>query len=83
MVAGINMAKLINNEEMVDFSTLTATGGLSNYISGGSVGTFQPMNVTFGLIEPLGRKIRKKAEKNAAISERALLKITEIKEKCV
>jgi len=79
MVAGINMAKLLLGEEMVDFTTLTATGGLANYISGGSVGNFQPMNVTFGLIEPLGRKVRKKAEKNAAISERALLKAEEIK----
>jgi len=79
MVAGINMAKLLLKEEMVDFTTFTATGGLANYISGGSVGNFQPMNVTFGLIEPLGRKIRKKAEKNAAISERALIKTEKIK----
>lgn len=79
MAAGINMAKMIKGEEMVDFTTLTATGGLANYISGGSVGTFQPMNVTFGLIDPLEKRIRKKAEKNAAISERAIEKIKLIK----
>ena len=79
MAAGINMAKILNGEKPVDFTTLTATGGLANYISEGSVGSFQPMNVTFGLIEPLNRKIRKKAEKNAVISERALEKIHEIK----
>lgn len=79
MCAGINMANMLLGKEMVDFTTLTATGGLANYISGGSLGTFQPMNVTFGIIDPLGKKIRKKAEKNAAISKRALEKTEEIK----
>ena len=79
MVAGINMAKHLLNEEMIDFTKYTAIGGLSHYISEGSVGEFQPMNVTFGIIEPLGQKIRKKREKNALISQRALEKIKEIK----
>lgn len=79
MTAGINMAKFINGEEMIDFTSLTATGALSHYISEGSVGEFQPMNVTFGIIDPLGKKVRKKREKNAMISERALLKINELK----
>ncbi|MFR0941205.1 MAG: hypothetical protein ACLSF2_02080 [Butyricicoccus sp.] len=32
---------------------------------------FQPMNVNFGIIEPLGYKIKGKREKNTKISERA------------
>ena len=37
------------------------------------------MNVNFGIIDPLGYKIRGKREKNAKISERALAVIDEIK----
>ncbi len=79
MAAGINMAKLVKGEEMTDFTAITATGALAHYISEGSVGNFQPMNVTFGIIEPLGQRIRKKREKNALISQRALDKINELK----
>ncbi len=80
MSAGINVARILSGKEPVDFTSLTAIGALSHYVSEGSVGTFQPMNVTFGIIDPLGVKIRKKAEKNAAISKRALEKIEEIKD---
>ena len=38
------------------------------------------MNVNFGLVEPLGYKVRKKAEKNLALSERALKIIDETAE---
>ena len=40
---------------------------------------FQPMNINFGIIDPLGYKIRGKREKNAKISERALDVIDTIK----
>ena len=72
MVAGINMAKLILNEDMIEFPKETATGGLCHYISDESVKNFQPMNVTFGIISPCDKKIRKKREKNAYLAERAL-----------
>lgn len=72
LVAGINMAKMLNNEEMTEFPRETAIGGLAHYISEGSVGSFQPMNVTFGIIAPLNQKIRKKKEKNVALAQRAI-----------
>jgi methylenetetrahydrofolate--tRNA-(uracil-5-)-methyltransferase len=80
LVAGINMAKMLCEEPMVDFTKLTATGGLTHYISEDSVGDFQPMNVTFGIIEPLGYRVKGKREKNAQIAQRAIEKIKEIKE---
>lgn len=79
MAAGINMAREILGKAPVDFTSLTATGALAHYVSGGSAGEFQPMNITFGIIDPLDKKIRKKAEKNAALSKRALEKIEELK----
>ncbi len=78
LVAGINMAKMLNDEDMIDFTNLTATGGLCHYISEGSVGDFQPMNVTFGIIEPLGYRVKGKREKNAQIAQRAVQKMEEI-----
>lgn len=72
MVAGINMAKLVSGEKMTDFPKETATGGLCHYISDSSVKNFQPMNVTFGIITPCDKKIRKKREKNAYIAQRAI-----------
>jgi len=78
MVAGINMAQFVKEEEMTDFTSLTATGALAHYVSEGSVGNFQPMNVTFGIIDSLEQRVRKKREKNALIAERALNKTREI-----
>lgn len=78
MVAGINMAQFVKEEEMTDFTSLTATGALSHYVSEGSVGNFQPMNVTFGIIDSLEQRVRKKREKNALLAERALNKTKEI-----
>ena len=37
-----------------------------------AVVNFQPMNVNFGIIPPLGYKVKGKRNKNAALSQRAL-----------
>ena len=33
---------------------------------------FQPMNINFGILEPLGYRVKGKANKNLAIAQRAL-----------
>lgn len=63
------------------FSAETAIGALSLYISGGSVGDFQPMNVNFGIISPLGYRVKGKRNKNAEISARSLAIIEELMKK--
>lgn len=72
LLAGFNLARHLNGEEMVDFPITTAIGALAHYISGGSTGKFQPMNINFGIMESLGKKIKNKKEKNLAISQRAI-----------
>ena len=72
MLVGIETAARVLGMEPVDFPQETAIGALGLYISGGSVGDFQPMNINFGIITPLGYKVKGKRNKNAAISERAL-----------
>ena len=64
----------------VDLPPETAVGALSAYISGGSVGPFQPMNINFGIIAPLGYKVKGKRNKNAEISKRALEILDRLKE---
>lgn len=72
LLAGFNLARHLNGAEMVDFPITTAIGALAHYISGGSTGKFQPMNINFGIMESLGKKIKNKKEKNLKISQRAI-----------
>ena len=72
MLVGIETAARVLGLPAVDFPQETAIGALGLYISGGSVGDFQPMNINFGIISPLGHRVKGKRNKNAAISERSL-----------
>lgn len=72
LVAGLNLGRILNGKPPVDFSRYTAIGALANYISDKSVENFQPMNVNFGIMAPLTKKVRKKKERNYEISMRAL-----------
>ena len=81
MLVGIETAARILGLEPVDFPQETAIGALSLYISGGSVGDFQPMNINFGIISPLGYRVKGKRNKNAEISARSLAIIDELMKK--
>ena len=72
MLVGIETAARLMGLDPVDFPQETAIGALGLYISGGSVGDFQPMNINFGIITPLGYRVKGKRNKNAVISERSL-----------
>ncbi len=71
-LVGIETAAEVLGLAAVDFPQETAIGALGLYVSGGSVGDFQPMNINFGIIQELGYRVKGKHNKNAAISERAL-----------
>ena len=81
MLVGIETAARILGLEPVNFPQETAIGALSLYISGGSVGDFQPMNINFGIISPLGYRVKGKRNKNAEISARSLAIIDELMKK--
>ena len=72
MLVGIETARELLGQPPVDFPTMTAVGALAAYISGGAVGDFQPMNINFGIIDPLEYRVKGKRNKNAAISARSL-----------
>ena len=81
MLVGIETAARVLGLPPVGFPQETATGALSLYISGGSVGDFQPMNINFGIITPLGYRVKGKRNKNAEISKRSLEIIDGLKQK--
>ena len=71
-LAAVAMAAKLQGRPLPDFPKTTAIGALGMYISDETVANFQPMNINFSIIAPLEQRIRKKAEKNLAISNRAL-----------
>lgn len=81
MLVGIETAARLLGLPPVDFPQETAIGALGHYVSGGSVGDFQPMNINFGIIAPLDHKVRGKRNKNAEISARSLAIIDELMKK--
>ena len=73
LAAGINAANMINEKPYIDFPATTAIGALAHYISDENVSNFQPMNVNFGIVEPLGYKVKGgKAAKNEELARRAI-----------
>lgn len=87
LVAGINAYRVLHGMEEMVFSNTTAIGALSNYVSNSALGNFQPMNINFGIMEPLKQidsngkaiKTRDKRVKNRLIAERALKVIDHMK----
>ncbi len=77
-VAGVNAVRQAHSLNRIIFPSTTAIGGLSSYVSSYVGGNFQPMNVNFGIIDSLGKKIRNKKEKNTLLAERALNHIQDI-----
>ena len=71
-LAGVELARRLNGQPPIDFPAETAIGALGLYVSNGSVGDFQPMNINFGIIPPLDHRVKGKRNKNAELSQRSL-----------
>ncbi len=80
-LAAVAMAAKVQGRDIPEFPKETAIGALGLYISDESIEHFQPMNINFSIIAPLEQRIRKKSEKNQAISRRALEIIDNMLEK--
>ncbi len=78
-LAAVAMAYKVRGQEPPEFPQETAIGALSCYISNPGAVNFQPMNVNFGILTPLGYRIKGKANKNLAIANRALEAVEEIR----
>ncbi len=79
LAAALSMANRLEGKPPADFTAKTAIGALGHYVSEYNGSDFQPMNVTFGIMEPWPERIRKKTERYGKIAERALSIIDGIK----
>lgn len=76
LLAGINAARRVRGEDARIFSEETMIGAMAAYVSRGGVGDFAPMNANFGIVPPLGYRVRGgKAAKNEVLAQRALTSI--------
>ena len=71
LMAAISLARRLRGEEAIEFPTATAIGALSHYAATPNH-DFQPMNITFGLIDSLDKRVRNKMQRYEMIAERAL-----------
>jgi len=75
LIAGRNAAAMVLGLPPSVPPRSTALGALAFYVSHADAAGYQPTNITFGIIAPLGKKIRNKVERNLAIAERALTEL--------
>ena len=62
LLAGINMARYINEEPLLQLPASTMLGALTHYISDENHDKFQPINSNWGIVEPV--ELPKKDRKN-------------------
>ena len=83
LLAGINMAKYIANEELVELPQETILGALTHYITFEGHTSFQPINSNWGILAEMemDKKVRKnKKMKNELLAKRALETIQKFKQ---
>ena len=75
-LAGVNAARLISQRSLVEAPPRSATGALARYVSHADTRNFQPVNITFALLEPLEeqdrRRFRRKRDRHQFQVELAL-----------
>ena len=80
LLSAISLIEKLEGRTPVDFTSETAIGALGHYVAEYNGGDFQPMNVTFGIMDPLSERVRGKQERGERIAERALNRIRALKE---
>ena len=75
-LAGANAARLQNGRPLIQAPRLSAMGALARYVSNAESKNFQPVNITFALLEPLAeqdrRRVRRKRDRHQLQVELAL-----------
>jgi methylenetetrahydrofolate--tRNA-(uracil-5-)-methyltransferase len=59
-LAGLNAARIVRDQALITAPLSSAVGALCRYVSNVETKNFQPVNITFGLLEPLPPDLRKK-----------------------
>ncbi len=72
LLAGLNMAKYLNNEPLIELPQETMLGSLCKYISSSELKHFQPMNSNWAVVAPI--ELPKKERKNKKLKNELLAK---------
>lgn len=72
LIAGRCAALAEGGKSEEHFDSETAIGALAQYVSNESITAFQPMNVNFGIMKDLGRRIKDKKQKAEEYAARSL-----------
>ncbi len=76
LMSAIYLSRKLQNKKSVTVSDNTVLGALAKYVTTENP-SFQPMNANFGILPPLNRIIRDKAERKKAQAERSLSEVKE------
>lgn len=71
LLAGIALAMQVKGLPAPDLTGATAMGALGRYVSAPNR-NFQPMNITYGIIDPPRERIRNKQQRYERVAQRAL-----------
>ena len=72
LLAGLNLARILDGAEPVVPPPETMLGALLHYVHAADPARFQPMNANFGLLPPLPERIRDKRARQTRLADRAL-----------
>lgn len=81
LLAGLNMARLMNGKTPLELPPTCMIGAMAHYITHADAKYFQPMNANFGIMK-LNEAVKKKDRKEA-MGKQALQVITELLEECL
>jgi methylenetetrahydrofolate--tRNA-(uracil-5-)-methyltransferase len=71
ILAGLNLARILDGHDPVVPPPTTMLGGLYRYLRDARPGHFQPMNSNWGLVDPLNRRVKDKRRKRELLAARA------------
>jgi methylenetetrahydrofolate--tRNA-(uracil-5-)-methyltransferase len=72
MLAGIHAAAMVSDQAPIAPPRATALGSLMHYVTNADPRKFQPANITFDLLPPLGKKVRDRQQRHKMQCELAL-----------
>lgn len=72
LVAGLNAARFLQGEALIEFPATTMLGALCRYVTHAEAQGFQPMKANFGILPPLDQSPRGKRDRFRLFSARAL-----------
>jgi methylenetetrahydrofolate--tRNA-(uracil-5-)-methyltransferase len=73
LLAGINAARRLQGQPLLELPRETMLGSLARYVTHAEPGHFQPMKANFGLMPPLDPHVKNKRERYRAYAERGRL----------